>query len=431
MKSRTIDVGTLARVEGEGGVRITLRGGTVEELALNIYEPPRLFEGFLRGRQFSEAPDITARICGICPVAYQMSSAQAMESALRVSIDRRVRNLRRLLYCGEWIESHALHIYMLHAPDFLGAQDAVELAKTAPDVVKQGLRLKKIGNELVRVVGGREIHPINVRVGGFYRAPAKEEFERLRGELAWAIDASVRTIRWVAGFRFPDFDRPYLFVALHHPEEYAITEGSIAASDGLTIEPCEFEAHYIEEHVARSNALHSVRADGRTYHVGPLARFHTNERLLTPLARSEARKAGLGESCRNPFKTIIVRAVELLYACQEALRLIEIYEPPSAPPAIKIAAGTGWGATEAPRGLLYHRYRIDATGSIVDARIVPPTAQNQRSIEEDLRSYAEQFHEMPTDRLTLECEQAVRNYDPCISCATHFVTLERIGGGTQ
>lgn len=425
MKTRTINVDTLARVEGEGAIRIKVRGQTIQELVLNIYEPPRLFEGFLRGRKYLEVPDITARICGICPVAYQMSSVQALERLLGLTVDRRVRDLRRLLYCGEWIESHALHVYLLHAPDFLGVQDAIQLAKTHPDVVKEGLRLKKIGNEIMRVVGGREIHPINVRVGGFYRPPDPSEFDELRKDLTWAIEASIRTIRLVSTFRFPDFDRPYLFVSLRHPDEYAITEGRIVASDGMDIDVSEFEANFVEEHVPHSNALHAVRSDGRLYFVGPLARFNLNFAQLTPIAREESEKAGLRGKCVNPFQSIIVRSVELLYACQEALRLINAYQPPPFQ-AVTPKAGTGWGATEAPRGLLYHRYRIDEHGSVLDAKIVPPTAQNQKSIEEDLREYVAKHHELPTDRLTLECEQAVRNYDPCISCATHFVTLVKV-----
>lgn len=426
MKARTISVETLSRVEGEGAIRIKMRGQSIHELILNIYEPPRLFEGFLRGRQYLEVPDITARICGICPVAYQMSSVQALERLLGITVDPAVSNLRRLLYCGEWIESHALHIYFLHAPDFLGTQDAIQLAKVHPDVVKEGLRIKKIGNEIVRIVGGREIHPINVRVGGFYRSPETGEFDALKKELEFAIEASIRTIRWVATFPFTDFHRPYLFVALRHPEEYAITEGRIVSSDGMNIDVSEFEANFTEEHVPHSHALHSVRKDGRSYFVGPLARFNLNYDRLTPLAREESAKAGLDGKCTNPFQSIIVRSVELLYACQEALRLIHAYQPPAfQKPAPK--KGTGWGATEAPRGLLYHRYRIDERGAILEARIIPPTAQNQKSIEDDLRAYVSEHHELPTDRLTLECEQTVRNYDPCISCATHFVTLERTG----
>src|SRR5579863_1565942 len=188
MARKTINVDYLARVEGEGGVKITFDGQTVRNVELRIFEPPRFFEAFLRGRAYSEAPDITARICGICPVAYQMSAVHAMENAFGVTVDGPLRDLRRLLYCGEWIESHVLHIYMLHAPDFLGYPGAVEMAKDHGDLVRQGLELKKIGNEILELLGGRAIHPVNVRVGGFYRLPSRRELRTLVEPLQRARD---------------------------------------------------------------------------------------------------------------------------------------------------------------------------------------------------------------------------------------------------
>src|SRR5271157_3080521 len=206
MKSKSIKVDYLARVEGEGALLVKIKGQEVTDVKLKIFEPPRFFEAFLRGRKFYEAPDITARICGICPVAYQMSACHAMEDACGVKITGPIRELRRLLYCGEWIESHALHVYLLHAPDFLGYEDAIRMAKDHPDEVRRGLRLKKTGNEIVSLVGGREIHPINVRVGGFYKVPVKSELASLAEKLKWARDAALETVRWVAGLPFPEFE---------------------------------------------------------------------------------------------------------------------------------------------------------------------------------------------------------------------------------
>jgi len=203
MAVKKIKVDYLARVEGEGALHVTLKDGAVRDVELRIFEPPRFFEAFLRGRAFGEAPDITARICGICPVAYQMSAVHAMEDALGVAVDGPLRALRRLLYCGEWIESHGLHIYLLHAPDFLGYESAIAMARDHQAEVERGLQLKKVGNEIVQLVGGREIHPINVRVGGFYRTPARRELAPLAERLKWARDAALETVRWVAGFEFP------------------------------------------------------------------------------------------------------------------------------------------------------------------------------------------------------------------------------------
>ncbi len=424
MATKVIKVDMLARVEGEGALHIKIRDRQVADVQLNIFEPPRFFEAFLRGRHFTEAPDITARICGICPIAYQMSSVQAMENAMGAEIPLAIRQLRRLIYCGEWIESHALHIYFLHAPDFLGYADAIALAKDHPDVVKRALRLKKIGNDLMILLGGREIHPINVKVGGFYRAPSRGELSPLIEDLKWARDAALETVRFTATLDFPDFEPGYEFVALSHPTDYAITEGRISSSRGLDIDVSEYEQHFAEEHVPHSNALHSHLKARGAYLVGPLARYSLNFSKLSPLAQQAARDAKLGPVCRNPFKSIIVRAVETVYACEEALRIIEAYEPPqSASVPLAVRAAAGYGCSEAPRGILYHRYRIDAQGIIRDAKIVPPTSQNQPSIEDDLRQLVTRNVDLPADKLQWLCEQSVRNYDPCISCATHFLKL--------
>jgi sulfhydrogenase subunit alpha len=425
MTRKTIKVDYLARVEGEGALHVTLRDGAVRDVELRIFEPPRFFEAFLRGRAFGEAPDITARICGICPVAYQMSAVHAMEDAFGVTVDAPLRALRRLLYCGEWIESHGLHIYLLHAPDFLGYESAIAMAREHQAEVERGLQLKKVGNEIVQLIGGREIHPINVRVGGFYRTPARRELAPLAERLKWARDAALETVRWVAGFDFPDCERDYELVALRHPGEYPFNEGRLASNKGLDIAVGDYEATFEERHVAHSTALQSAIRGRGAYLVGPLARYSLNFDRLSPLAQEAARAAGLGETCANPYKSIVVRAVETLYACDEALRLIEGYrEPERAAMRVEPRAGSGCACTEAPRGILYHRYRLDEEGTITEAKIVPPTSQNQSSIEDDLRAFLPGWLSMEEEALRWRCEQTIRNYDPCISCSCHFLKLE-------
>ena len=422
--TRRIDVEALARVEGEGALHVRIDGNTLEHVALRIYEPPRLFEGFLRGRHYTEPPDITARICGICPVAYQMSSCHALEAACGVTVDGQLRELRRLLYCGEWIESHALHVYMLHAPDFLGYPSGIHLAQDHRETVELGLRLKKVGNDVMVVLGGREIHPVNVRLGGFYRLPRLSELRALREPLLRAREDALATVRWVAGFDFPDVVADRVFVSLSHPSEYPLNEGRLVSSRGLDVPVSAFEDHIREEHVAHSTALHAT-VDGEPYMVGPMARYALNFDKLSPLAQEAAREAGLGPIVRNPFQSIVVRAVETVYACDEALRILDAYEPPEhAFVEVPPRAGRGHACTEAPRGTLYHRYTINAAGMVLDARIVPPTAQSQAVIEEDVRDVVRGHLDVPTDRLQHLCEQAVRNHDPCISCATHFLKLE-------
>ncbi|HTU54391.1 MAG TPA: nickel-dependent hydrogenase large subunit [Acetobacteraceae bacterium] len=425
-RARTIRVEAIARVEGEGALDLHVRDGRVTRAHLDIFEPPRLFEALLRGRGFAEAPDITARICGICPVAYQMSAVHAMEDALGVTVDGQLRALRRMLYCGEWIESHALHVVMLHAPDFLGYPDAIQMAGEHGEAVRRGLALKKVGNALMRLLGGREIHPVNVRVGGFYRAPTRGELAPMADELARARDLAVETARWVAKFPFPAFERDYEFVALRHAEEYPFNEGRIVSNRGLDIDPSEFDSEFEERHVAHSTALQSVLKRRGSYLVGPLARYSLNFDRLPAEVQALARECGLGPQCRNPFQSIVVRAIEVVYACEEARRLIAAYEEPEAASVpLTPRAGTGHACTEAPRGILYHTYTLADDGSIRSARIVPPTSQNQLSIEEDIRDVASAALDLADDALRDRCEQAIRNYDPCISCSCHFLRLSR------
>jgi sulfhydrogenase subunit alpha len=423
--NRLLEVGALARVEGEGALHVQITDDQVTAAQLQIYEPPRFFEAFLRGRHYTEPPDITARICGICPVAYQMSACLAIEDACGADVPADIAALRHLLYCGEWIESHALHIYLLHAPDFLGYDSAIAMAGEHRAVVQEALRLKKIGNALLETIGGRAVHPINVRVGGFYKAPDPAALASLEPQLQWALQASLDTVERVASFDFPDYDGDWDLVALAGSDDYPFMGRRIrAAADGLDIDVAEFPEHFTEEHVAHSTALHGRWAGG-TYLVGPLARYAVNRSLLPPAADAAARAAGLGEICRNPFRSIVVRAVELVAACETALALVRGYRPLPEPfVEVPAAAGIGHGVSEAPRGLLYHRYEIDDDGLIVDATIVPPTAQNQPAIEHDLMHVVQDNLALNDHALTHRCEQTIRNYDPCISCATHFLRLE-------
>jgi coenzyme F420-reducing hydrogenase alpha subunit len=423
--TKKIRVECLTRVEGEGGLYVHIDQGEVKDVKVDIYEPPRFFEAFLRGRHFQEVPDITARICGICPVAYQMSAVHALEAALGVTITPEIRRLRRLLYCGEYIESHALHIYLLNAPDFLGYESAISLAADYPEVVKRGLQLKKAGNDLLEIMGGRATHPVSVCVGGFYKAPRRQDLLRLQDDLQWGLEAAKETVKLVSQFSFPELTPEYEFVSVTHPDEYAMNEGRIASSSGFEIEPAEFEKVYLEEQVEHSTALHSVRAaTGSSYFVGPLARVNLNLEKLFPQAREAGRACGVTWPCRNPYKSIVARALELVNAFEEALTIVADYEKPTASRVnITVRAGEGCAATEAPRGLLYHRYRIDAQGLVEFAKIVPPTAQNYRRMEDDLRLLLPGVLDRSEAEIAQVCENLVRTYDPCISCSTHFLKL--------
>ena len=255
--------------------------------------------------------------------------------------------------------------------------------------------------------------------------PTRAELAPVRELLARGLETALTLTRWASEFDFPPFERDYEFVAMA-ADEYPIENGRIRSSAGLDIAVQEYQEHFVEEHVAHSTALHSRMLERGPYLVGPAARFALNHELLSPLAREAAADAGLdADACRNPFRSILVRCVELVYACEEALRLIDRVGPVDRPAVpVEPRAAVGHGCSEAPRGLLYHRYELDEDGTILDARIVPPTSQNQAMIEHDLGSFVDVHQALPDDELQLRCEQAIRNYDPCISCSTHFLQLE-------
>jgi len=422
-KTRTIKVDMVARVEGEGALHVTVKDGTVEEVQLQIFEPPRFFEAFLQGRHFSEVPDIVARICGICPVAYQMSAVHALESLFGITVNGPLRDLRRLLYCAEWIESHTLHIYMLHGPDFVGFESGIEMAKHYPDIVKRGLRLKKAGNDLLAFLGGRSVHPVSVAVGGFTKVPSKKDLHTIKDDLLWARDAAIETVKWVSGFEFNDPEQDYTFVSLFSSTEYPMNEGRVASSRGLDIPPTEFERHFQETQVPYSHALQCT-LNGASYFVGPLARLHLNYAHLPPVAKQTLEETGLRLPFTRSSMSIVARAVEVLFAVEESLNIIQQYEAPPEPAvSFSLQPGEGMAATEAPRGILYHRYLVEEDGSIQEAKIIPPTSQNQSRIEEDLRTYLPEVLQLPNKDAAIGCEKIIRSYDPCISCATHFLKL--------
>jgi sulfhydrogenase subunit alpha len=429
-ESTRFSVRQLTRVEGEGRLELMVRDGAVTDVRLEIFEAPRYFERLVVGRTPDEVIDIVARICGICPVAYQMSAVHAFERLFGVEIDPIVRRLRRLFYCGEWIESHALHVYLLHAPDFLGYPSAVEMAADHREVVERGLRLKKLGNRIVAILGGRAIHPVSVRVGGFSRAPSRADLDPLRASLDAALADALETMRWTASLTPPAYERDPRLVSLRHPDEYPMNDGRIVSSDGIDVAADEWPNVFHEEQVSWSNALQARAADGVPYLLGPTARVVLAGDRLHPEAAAALAATGLGDGLRtNVFRSIVSRSAELVHAVAEAIEIIDDYVPPSAAsepwaPRPGVAA---W-STEAPRGLLFHRYEVDEAGLMRHAQIVPPTSQNQAAIEHDLAAFAPSVLSLPHAEATHRLEQLIRSYDPCISCATHFLDL-RISEG--
>jgi len=420
-----IKVPVLARVEGEGALALKIRDGAIQELQLRIYEPPRLFEKMLEGRQPNEAIDMVARICGICPVAYQLTAVQAFESLFDITVTPWVDAMRRVFYCGEWLQSHALHIHMLAAPDFLGYNNIIEMAKDHAAIVRRGLRLQSLGNDLIALFGARSVHPVGVQVGGFYHAPKPEDIAAMRARLQAARQDAEELVRWTSSLPFPANKQDFVSVCLRHPTAYPINDGRIVSSAGLDIDSGDYLEHIHEQQVPHSTALHAL-LQGKPYLVGPLARINLNIDHLPADICDLLKAAGITFPSQNMFHSIVARAVEIWIVIDEALRLLQDYlKPAEAAVSWQPNAGSGTAATEAPRGLLWHQYQLDDRGRIQTARIIPPTSQNQARIEEDLRNSLELFGlEQDDDALRLHGETVIRNYDPCISCATHFLQLD-------
>ena len=436
---RTIRVEALARVEGEGALHVAMRGGRIEQVRLDIYEPPRFYEAFLRGRDFTEVPDITARICGICPVAYQMGACHALEKAAGVfeQVDPPIRTLRDLLYCGEWIESHILHMFLLHLPDFLGYESAISMAEDHAPTVRSALRIKKLGNRILATLGGRAVHPVGVCLGGFYRAPDASQMAALLPEVRACLDEMCEMTVWLASaLEYPDLERDYEFVALSGNGDYPMNLGRICSSAGLDIDQEAFAEVIEERQVPHSTALHAVIRGRGAYMVGPLARLNLNAERLHPRAAELLPRVcdavGKALPWRNNFLSLPARALETVHALARAADILAAYQPP---PRSRIPvpprAGVGGHGTEAPRGICWHRYQTEADGTIAAARIIPPTSQNQLTIEEDLRVLAERLIDVPDEQAALRCEHLIRNYDPCISCSVHFLRFRRTWADDQ
>ncbi|MFQ5644552.1 MAG: Ni/Fe hydrogenase subunit alpha [Thiogranum sp.] len=420
-----IHVPVLARVEGEGALNLSISNNRIEALQLNIYEPPRLFEKLLEGREYHEVPDMVARICGICPVAYQMSAVNALEQIFAVQAAPWAQAMRRVFYCGEWIQSHALHIHLLAAPDFLGFDSAPGMAAVYPDEVRRGLGLQSLGNSLITLFGARSVHPVGACVGGFHHAPGQERIDSTIADLEQALPDAAALIAWVAALELPDDRQDFCSVALQHESEYPMMRGRLVSDRGLDIAIEDYAQRFSEHQVPHSTALHAA-LDGKPYLVGPLARMNLNSERLPAGTLNILRETGIRFPSKNMFHSIVARAAEIHFAIVEAIRLLKTYaEPDTAHIDVTPRAGTGYGCTEAPRGVLWHRYSTDDAGNILSARIVPPTSQNQARIEQDIADSLQAFGlDQPEDALRLRAETVIRNYDPCISCATHFLKLK-------
>jgi coenzyme F420-reducing hydrogenase alpha subunit len=423
---RLFKIDYLSRVEGETGITAEIRDGKVTVHA-GVFEAPRFFESFLRGRHYSDISDFTARICGICPVAYQMSAVHAIERIFGIEVEKSIRELRRLLYCGEWIESHALHIYLLQGPDFYGAESAWSKKEYLP-IAKRGLSLKKLGNRILALLGGRPVHPVSVKVGGFSKLPEKKSLLSILPDLENAYVESLREVERAARLPFQDHAMDMECVSLCDPGEYPMNHGSVISNRGLNTPMAGFLAMVRESQVSHSTALHSkIRRDGREspYLVGPISRVNLNAEKLPPEITTTMKQCGISLPIVNTRMGIIARSIELAYAFYEAIRIIREYEVPSRSCAdFKPRAGEATWITEAPRGILIHRYELDNAGYLKNCTLIPPTSQNLAQMETELRDFIQNHIGKSVEFLKKESEKIVRSYDPCISCSVHLVVLD-------
>ncbi|WP_100641645.1 Ni/Fe hydrogenase subunit alpha [Alteromonas facilis] len=428
-EGRTINlkVPFITRVEGEGALELVTSGDHIETLHLKIFEPPRLFERLLQGKSYTEVPDLSARICGICPMAYQLTSILAMETLFDVEIPRPLVELRKLMNLGEWLQSHSLHIHFLAMPDFYGFDSALQMAATHGELLKRGMQIQEAGNTLMRLLGGRSVHPVGLKVGGFSQLPSKTAWENARRVVNDAIPAVNALLNWSAQLTIPQHTQDFVGVCLRDEHEYAMNQGRVCSSSGLNISSERYPDSFKEHQVAHSTAFYSL-LDGKDYLVGPLARMNMNFDLLPENIQYMANELGLSFPTQNMFTSIQARALECVWTLYSAQQILQQDCPTGAASVgYDVKAGHCTFATEAPRGLIFHRYELDNQGRVEDCTIIPPTSQNQARIEQDLKVSVRQFGlDKPEQEIKHFCEQIIRNYDPCISCSTHFLDFTHI-----
>lgn len=424
MAETSIHVPILARVEGEGALKLSITNGKITDLILKIYEPPRFFEQFLVGRHCTDTLDLVARICGICPVAYQMTAVRALESIMQFTPTSWIQTMRRLFYCGEWLESHSMHIHFLAAPDFLGYPSALAMAKDHPHLLQRGIRLQAFGNALIKLLGARSVHPVGACIGGFYRAPTLQQVAELLPHAQQALSDVVELVRWTASLSLPEQTQSFMSVAVDEISDYPMMGDQIVTSKGVKIMAQNLTDYVQEQQVLYSNALYSLW-QGEDYLVGPLARLNLHHTKLPSVILDLIAEIKFSLPSNNLFHSIIARAIECYYAVYTAHQILQNYSYPTASNLPVVAKqGIGYGVTEAPRGLLWHRYQLDTQGRISAANIIPPTSQNQARICTDLRTSLESYGlEQSIENLRHYSEMIIRNYDPCISCSTHFLQL--------
>lgn len=410
-----INVDYIARVEGESSVKFNIEGGKLKELKLNIWEPPRFFEGFLVGRKFNEVPDIVSRICGICPVSHITTSIRAIEKAVGFIPSLEIKNLRKIMSLSQIIASHLVHLYMLVLPDYYKA----ELLYGHEEEIKRLIRLKEAVNNVTALFGGRPLHPVAMVVGGFTKIPLRDEIGKIIKGLESIKGDAVDTVKMVSKLHYPDFRNNTEYVSIISKDDYAVNEGTIASSSGLKVEEDDYLSCFQEEEVPYSNAKRTVMKGRGSIMVGALSRLNIKFDMLHPEAKKAAEMIGFKPLEKNPFLNNSAQAIEIVHCIWECIELLDTLSTEDSLIEVKVREGSGSALTEAPRGMLYHQYELNKRGVTEKANIVTPTAHNFISLEESLKKLVNENIDKPKNELSLLCEMLVRAYDPCFSCSVH------------
>jgi len=440
MSKRTVKVNVeyLTRVEGHGNIVVNVKEGILEKCELQIIEAPRFFEGMLQGRSIFEAQHITSRICGICSCGHTLASIQAAEDAIGFIPSKQTLELRKFLLHMENLDSHILHIYLLVAPDLLGVKSFVPLIRSHNQVVRLALKMKKACNDVCDILVGRHIHPISAIVGGFTKLPREKDLDAMLKILYDMRPGMDATVEFAAGFKFPAFERDTEYVALVSDDaEYPMLLGDVGSTDGKRVNKYEYKKVTNEFIVPHSSAKHA-RWHRESYAVGALARFNLNATKLHPKAKEVANTLNMKPKVTNPYLNTVAQLIECVHSLEDSIRILEDFKRKeinydeeiivglNEQNRIKVKAGTGVGAVEVPRGILFHCYEVDEKGIIIKANSIIPTGQNVNNIERDMKKLVPEILHKSDEDITLSLEMLVRAYDPCISCSAHFLNVKYV-----
>ncbi len=414
-----VDLHYIARAEGEGSVKFEIRNGKLHELKLNIWEPPRFFEGFLVGRKFDEVPDIVARICGICPVSHMTASIRAIENALGFVPGPGIKRMRDIMALSQTVSSHLVHLYVLVLPDYRGFHSAAEMFPAFEKELKRFIRMKDALNRITALFGGRALHPVAMVVGGFTKPPSGKEIAESARDLETLKDDAHETLGIFSGLQYPSLECDTEYAGISGKTEYAFNEGTLTSTNGMHAQEREYPLYFEEDEVSYSNAKRTIVRGRGSLMVGALSRVNRNFSMLHPEARRAADELGFVIGDKNPFKNILAQALEVVHGIEELKVLLEGVSLKDSLMDVKAGEGSGSAITEAPRGMLYHHYELNRRGLVEKADIVTPTAHNFLSLEEALRKLVEENIQRPQKDISLLCEMLVRAYDPCFSCSVH------------